>query len=270
MRTSQLTIDNLSTNKVLFAIINKRRFHVPGDSFADMMSNKRVKRRIYAGLGYQRDYAVARWNDSDYSNKLRTLLNEQDWMQFKRDILRIYEDQNAKRKALRFHIEFNSYRSVGQMFLIKVGYLIPLIACSYCPGQRDPLRDPTCSFRLTFFVLAIPRLLFLILAMYSMMPVMLSCILLDLLTFPRFFMYHQRHMEFLDSVITAHPELDPMLVEEELVQKLQQLIQSLSRNNPGVHCKISSYIVHHPRHGSHQSYKEDIFEIQFLKFAPEP
>ena len=76
-------------------------------------------------------------------------------------------------------------------------------------------------------------------------------------------------MAFLESVMEAHPELDPAMVEEELVQRLQTLLESLSRHHPGVHCKLSASVVHHKRNGSTASFDEDVFEIQFLKFAPE-
>jgi hypothetical protein len=59
---------------------------------------------------------------------------------------------------------------------------------------------------------------------------------LDCLTGLRFYLLRNHEMAFLESVMTAHPELDPDLIEGELFQKLQQLLDALSGVKP-----ITSY-----------------------------
>jgi hypothetical protein len=82
------------------------------------------------------DYAVTWWDDSQY--RFHSLVSEQEWMQFKTDILRIYAEQNAKRAALRRLIEFKRYRGITNWYttlLSNVNFY--LTRC-----RHDPLRDP--------------------------------------------------------------------------------------------------------------------------------
>ena len=254
---------NLNANPILFTIKNKSRSHVLVGSFAEVRSAKtNFYHFLYPIIKIQRDFSVQRWSDNEYAIHLRTLLNEHDWMQFKGDILQIYAVQNAKREALRKLVEFNSYRSLNAMYLIKLTqFLLYIPRCCH----RDPLRDPTwLQQSLTTLLWLICMPLF-----YVIMFIVFLCLLLDTVTAPRFVVFYRRHVEFLESVMIAHPELDPAAVEEELVQKLRQLLESLSRNHPGVHCKLSSSVVHHKSDGNRAAHDVDVFEIQFLQFAPE-
>ena len=217
---------------------------------------------LYPIIGFQRDYSVQSWGDKEYAIHLCKLLNEQEWMQFKGDILHIYAEQNAKRVALRKLIDFNCYRSLHRMYFIKLNQFV--VSFSRC-CHRDPLRDKTLLQQF----LTCPIFLICLPLVYVLMGFVFAILLLDLLSFPRFFLFHHRHLAFLESVIVAHPELDPAVVEEELVQKLQCLLDSLCRHHPGVHYNLCASVVHHPRQGSNASYDADVFEIQFLKFALE-
>ena len=249
MGQSQLTTNNLTANPALVTITNRPRRHFSIETY----------NTIYDVIASQRDYSVQSWGDKKYSIHLRSLLNEQEWLQFKRDILQIYAEQNAKRRALRKLIEYNCYRSLHMMYLITIGKVF------LCMFPRLNLRDKTMLQRF----LECPLCLLFMPLIYILMILSIVFWFLDVLTGLRFFLLRHREKAFLDSVIIAHPELDPDLIEGELVQKLQQLLGALSGHHPGVHCKISSSVVHQPRQGSHASYEEDVFEIQFFKFAPE-
>ena len=139
-----------------------------------------------------------------------------------------------------------------------------LLSFSRC-CHRDPLRDKTLLQQF----LTCPIILICLPILNVLMGFVFAILLLDLLSFPRFFLFHHRHLAFLESVIVAHPELDPALAEEELVQKLQCLLDSLCRHHPGVHYNLCASVVHHPGRGSTASYDADVFEKQFLKFALE-
>lgn len=256
-------MNNLNANPILVNIKNQPRIHVSVGSFAEIRSAKKINfyNYLYPVIKSSRDYSVLLWNDSEYSIHLRSLLSEQDWMQFKGDILQIYADQNAKREALRKMVEFNCYRSMNAMYLIKLTqFSLYITRCCH----RDSLRDPTWLDQfLTFLLWIISTPL-----LFALMFIVFLCLLLDIITAPRFVLFYRSHVEFLDSVMIAHPELDPALVEEELIQKLQQLLDSLSSHHPGVYCKISSSVVHHRGNGEKAAYDTDVLEIQFLNFAP--
>lgn len=259
MGQSHLTADNLNANKVLLTIKNRFRLHVSVDSFAAMRSGKIFD--IYKAINVERDHSVDRWGDMEYSIHLRPLLSEQEWMQFKKDILSIYAEQNSKTVALRKLVEFNWYRPLYELYSRALGHLY-----SCTPPCRDPTRDMDWPMRFLLYCIYVVHL---ITYMYVLLiPVVLVSLLLDILTLPRFSLFRRCHVAFLESVMVAHPELDPAVVEEELIQKIQQLAQNLSANHPGVHCRHSSSVVHH-RKGSKGSYDEDVVEIQFFKFAPE-
>ena len=262
MRQSRLTTNNLSVNPALVTITNRPRRHNSIGSYAEMRSANGLN-MLYTVIAWERDYSVQSWGDKEYSIHLRSLLNEQEWLQFKRDILQIYTDQNAKRQALRNLIECNCYRSLFEMYGITINNFLRCI----CPRCWNPLRDKTM---LQQFLECLLFLLFFPLLWISAIP-MFVFIVLDGLTGLRFCLLRHHHKAFLESVMTAHPELDPALIEEELVEKLQQLLNALSRHRPGVHCKLSSSVVHQHGYGSNGSYSydEDVFEIQFFKFAPE-
>ena len=257
MRQYLLTVDNMNANKVLMAIQNKPRKHVSTDNLTTLRWGKVLS--IYEIIDSSRDYSVARWGDKKYSIHLRPLLSEEEWLQFKRDILSIYAEQNSKRAALRKLVQFNWYRSLLISFLSEVRHLR-----SRLPNCEDPLRDMHWSQRFLLLICLIPQLFAGVLVGYfTFMPITFICLLLDLLTFPRFILFHERHVSFLESVMEAHPDLDPALVEEELIQKMQQLAQNMTTHHPGVHCRFSSSLVHHNAAGSDASYDEDVVEIQF-------
>ena len=261
MGQSQLTTNILTANPVLVSITNRPRRHNSIGSYAEMRSANKLN-MLYTVITWHRDYSVQSWGDKEYSIHLRSLLNEQEWLQFKRDILQIYTEQNAKRQALRNLIECNCYRSLFEIYFITINNFLSCI----CPRCWNPLRDKTMLQR---FLECLLFLLFFPLIYISAIP-MFVFMVLDGLTGLRFCLLRHHHNAFLESVMTAHPELDPALIEEELVEKLQQLLDALSRHHPGVHCKLSSSVVHQPRHGSHASYDEDVFENQFFAPGKEP
>ena len=134
-----------------------------------------------------------------------------------------------------------------------------------CFLRCDPLRDPSfVQYFLTslvFYWICFPLMVLIFMLIFAFTFV-------DLLFSPRFFLFRRSHIAFLESVMVAHPELDPTVIEEELFQQLQQLLETLCRKHPGVYYSFFSTVVHH-HNGSGQSYDEDVFEIHFMKFAPE-
>ena len=90
------------------------------------------------------------------------------------------------------------------------------------------------------------------------------CLAVDVLTFPRFLIFYGRHCAFLEAVMTAHPDLDPVLVEKELVQKLRLLTDSMSRYHPGVRCRFTS-ILDWEETNEGRVYFET-FQIQFSQY----
>ena len=217
---------------------------------------------LYDTISEGSDYRVVRWGDSKYRAHLQPLVSEQEWMQFKRDILQIYTEQNAKRAALRKLIQFNPYRSISELQSDSV-YCI--IDCLFCGGFKpDLLRDPqNICIRCMKFILFFP----LFISHYSVfllfVCVFVLCVAVDVLTFPRLFIYRDRHQAFLEAVMAEHPDLDPVLVEEELIQKLRRLTDSMTADHPGVYCRFTSVLgCHHSKEGS--SYYES-FQIQFLQ-----
>eukprot|EP01035_Chromulina_nebulosa_P025822 gene25822-33729_t len=121
---SQLAASKLSLNNVLVCIKNIPRMEVA------------YINDIYDTISMDLDYAVTWWDDSQYRIHLRSLVSEQEWMQFKTEILRIYVEQNAKRAALRKLIQFNRYRPIKVLFLTLNNFKFYLIRC-----RCDPLRD---------------------------------------------------------------------------------------------------------------------------------
>ena len=220
--------------------------------------------QLYGSIITGLDYRVFRWDDSQYMIHLRPLVSEQEWMQFKKDILRIYAEQNAKRAALRKLIEFNPYRSMKHMNGTSFGHIFHN-CCLPTLCHCDPLRDPCCpncvfrvEFRICYYACII---LYLCLAL----ALCILCLAVDVLTYPRFFFFNgRRHRAFLEAVMRAHPDLDPVLVEEELVQKLRLLTDIMSRHHPGVRCRFTS-ILYRKNSKKGPVYSES-FQIQFSKY----
>ena len=108
-----------------------------------------------------------------YQSKMSSLLGQNEWLEFKRGILHICTEQNAKRAALRALIEFNCYRSLFAMayviddyFTVLVGPAFTNIIYSNALSWQDPLRDPgydhhqfCCPPRWLLVVLLIPFIL---------------------------------------------------------------------------------------------------------------
>ena len=149
---SQLTAENLNANRVLVVIENKKRhpaLSTYSTNFAELKSSIGViNSAIYLIINIRNDVFLERWDDFGYSTHLRSLLSEQDWMQFKRDILHIYEEHNAKRAALRALIEFNCFRSLSMMFSIAfIDYSNAKLYCHpphcwFCCYRTNPWMDP--------------------------------------------------------------------------------------------------------------------------------
>ncbi len=94
------------------------------------------------------------------------------------------------------------------------------------------------------------------------------CLAVDLLMCPRFIIFNGRHRAFLEAVMTTHPDLNPVLVEEELVQKLRLLTDNMTRHHPGVHCRFTSTLQYGSTSEGHRFFYET-FQIQFLKLPPD-
>eukprot|EP01036_Dinobryon_divergens_P024057 gene24057-32471_t len=171
---------------------------------------------LYETISVDSDYRKEFWDDSQYRLHMRPLVNEEEWMQLKKDILQIYSEQNAKRMALRKLIMFNSYRSMFHMLIAAAENAWNFYdRCVRCVIKNDPLRDPQA---------------------------------------------------FLEAVMTAHPDLDPVLVEEELIQQLRQLADNFTSRHPGVYCRFTSILGHYKTKKGRSYY--ETFQIQFLKFVP--
>jgi hypothetical protein len=212
---------------------------------------------LYETISVDLDYRVEQWDDSQYMIHLRPLVSEQEWMQFKTDILIIYLRQNRKRAALRKLIEFNPYRSITHMNFALQSHFVRNTNYRLSRCGSDPSRDPYCIC-VIFFLVYIP----IVIIFYTFLAPALTtiCLVVDVLTFPRFLIFNCcRHRAFLEAVMTAHPDLDPVLVEAELVQKLRVYTDSMSRHHPGVYCRFTSIL----------EYNFETFQIQFSKYVPE-
>ncbi len=211
---------------------------------------------------------MERWDDSQYMIHLRPLVSEHEWMQFKTDILRIYAEQNAKRAALRKLIEYNPYRSMTHMHSTSLRHIqwCPTLLCS------DPLRDVVPHYvcvkcrGLIFLSCGFPFMFIFILYLCLVHALFILCLAVDVLSLPRFFFFNgRRHRAFLEAVMRAHPDLDPVLVEEELIQKLRLLTDSMSRHHPGVRCRFTSTLDWYDSKEGVRVYFET-FQIQFSQY----
>lgn len=224
---------------------------------------------IYDTISMGLDYAVTWWDDSQYRFHLRSLVSEQEWMQFKTEFLRIYAEQNAKRAALRKLIQFNRYRGITHWYITLLSNVyFYLTRC-----RRDLLRDPhwmlRCIQLCLYWILFLPLVYAYLGIMWIVVPLYILCLVLDLLLiYPRYLLFRDTEKAFLDAVMTANPDLDPVLVEEELVQQLRQLTVSMTRHHPGVHCQFTSTL-HRKEFGENKTpYYLETFQIQFLNSAP--
>ncbi len=228
--------------------------------FASVRAAGRSPFLLYETISLSLDYQIECWDDSQYLLHLRPLVHEEDWMQLKKDILQIYFEQNAKRAALRKLIQFNSYRSMFCMFEAVFFTAVRFyMGCYQCVIKHDPLRDRQCTFRRCLCIP--PHFLVLIMIMLIWFLFSIVFLALDLLTYSRFDIFDSCHRAFLEAVMTAHPDLDPVLVEEELIQKLRQLADDFMSRHPGVYCRFTSVLLKH--------YGHETFQIQFLKFVPD-
>ena len=221
---------------------------------------------LYETISVYSDYRVEQWDDSQYKLHLRPLVSEQEWMQFKKYISLIYLRQNRKRAALRKLIEFNPYRSITYMNLALQSHTHLRLGSLFCRCGSDPFRDPYCicvkNIKIVLVLLPV-----VIISYFIGKALTIICIAVDVLTFPRFFFFNgRRHRAFLEAVMTAHPDLDPVLVEEELVQKLRLITDFMSRRHPGVYCRFTSILESSEKGGLH--YFES-FQIQFSKYVAE-
>ena len=111
----------------------------------------------------------------------------------------------------------------------------------FCRCGSDRFRDPYCICVYHIPILNIVFMLIVIICIFLNIVLTIICIAVDVLTYPRFFFFNgRRHRAFLEAVMTAHPDLDPVLVETELIQKLRLLTDSMSRHHPGVRCRFTS------------------------------
>ena len=223
---------------------------------------------FYESIHTDLDYRVEQWDDSQYMIHLRPLVSEQEWMRFKTDILHIYAEQNAKRAALRKLIEYNPYRSMKDMYFTFTRHI------QWCRTLLcfDPLRDfvpysicVKCGM-LIFLSCGFPFMFIFIIYLCLINALYILCLAADVITYPRFFFFNgRRHRAFLEAVMTAHPDLDPVQVEEELVVKLRLLTDIMSRHHPGVHCRFTSILDWHDSKEGVRVYLET-FQIQFSQY----
>ena len=192
------------------------------------------------------------------------LISGEEWTKIKRDILKIYAEQNAKREALRRLIEFNSNLSM-------VGMADALLNNGYYYLNRlslsDPLRDNqfNCGECLTSPFLLLVKVIYAVIVFCLCRQV---GFVVDVLTLPRFILFKNRHRAFLEAVMTAHPDLDPVLVDRELIQKLRELTDNIMSDHP-VNCRFTSIMDYDSDKNNNSQYYET-FQIQFLKckYAP--
>jgi len=209
------------------------------------------------------DYHVAWWDDEQYFFHSKPLVSEEEWMQFKREILHIYAEHNARRAALRWLIEINPNRSFIGMFGSARKAISSFIYRSRCDPLRDPDRLLRCLQCFICIVLVIPFGYFFLLICMVDIALLLICAMVDLLLFPRFILFRECHYAFLMSVMTANPDLDPVLVEESLVQQLRQLADRMNRDHPGVNCRFISTLESIESKNRIDYY--EVFQMQFLK-----
>jgi hypothetical protein len=225
---------------------------------------------IYEIINIGADFSVHRWGDMAYQSKMSSLLSENEWLEFKRGILHICTEQNAKRAALRALIIFNCYRSLSDMageFLLDDSGGV--MGCNSNSLWQDPLRDPPeqsqccCSPRWLLIVFFVP---FVFLYLGALFCLCVCCTLLDLLLLPRFCLFACRHVAFLESVLTSHPNLDPVRIEKEFIVQIQQLAERLPDT---LRYKLHSYTRHIPQIQDFPAYNIDCLHIEFLVVAPE-
>ncbi len=230
---------------------------------------------IYEIINIRADFSVQRWGDIAYQSEMSSLLGENEWLEFKRGILHICTEQNAKRAALRALIEFNCYRSLfGMAHVYFIDYLNELHWPRFSDffsnaSWQDPLRDPPernqgdhqCCYppRCLLIVLLMP---FIYLYLGALFCLLVCSGLLDLLLLPRFCLFVCRHVAFLESVLTSHPDLDPVLIEKEFIVRIQQLAERLPDT---LRFKLHSYTRHIPQRGEYSEYYIDCFHIEFLE-----
>ena len=214
---------------------------------------------IYRIINIWADFKVHRWGDMAYQSQMSSLLGQNEWLEFKRGLLHICTEQNAKRAALRALIEFNCYRS-----LFAMAYVIDDYYEYYLPGYDH--HQFCCPPRWLLVVLLIPFIL--------LFPFIVICsgLLLDVLLLPRFCLFHYRHVAFLESVLTSHPDLEPVLIEKEFFVKIQQLLAE--RLPDTLRYKLHSFTKHIPAQKRQRgpgdggfdipAYNIDCFHIEFL------
>jgi len=95
----------------------------------------------------------------------------------------------------------------------------------------------------------------------------------DIITFPRFFLFRKHHKDFIEAVMNANPDLDPEIIYDQCVIALKEFAARVTNKYPGVNCVFSSATQHIPRrrngsNGSIPSHDVDFYQLNFLKCPP--
>jgi hypothetical protein len=90
----------------------------------------------------------------------------------------------------------------------------------------------------------------------------------DIITFPRFFLFRKHHKDFIEAVMNANPDLDPEIIYDQCVIALKEFAARVTKKYPGVNCVFSSATQHIPRGRSVPSYDVECYQLNFLKFPP--
>jgi hypothetical protein len=95
----------------------------------------------------------------------------------------------------------------------------------------------------------------------------------DIITFPRFFLFRKHHKDFIEAVMNANPDLDPEIIYDQCVIALKEFAARVTKKYPGVNCVFSSATQHIPystngNSPSIPSHDVDFYQLNFLKFPP--
>lgn len=170
-----------------------------------------------------------------YQSGLKNILTQQEWKTIINEIEETLDQQNSKLVKLFDLVAFNGYRSfTGRLF-------------SWVTLASKSFKTSLACFLIFPFCICI-----------------YLCILIDAITYPRFFFCLENHKAFISSIITAHPEFgDPLKYEDELISNLVALTEKISKRH-GITCVEKSCVEHIHAAGSDASYNMECIEILIL------
>jgi len=211
---------------------------------------------------------VKYWDDAGYKTHLRAFISDHDWMDLKKEILRIYSEHKAKREILYNLVKCNFYRSMAlttvECYLNAFNRSISFCCC------LSRLSDSSAFMKCLFCILIIPIgyvHLFVFLLLFTLIGAV------DIITFPRFILFKENHKDFIEAVMNANPDLDPEIIDDQCVIALKEFAARVTNKYPGVNCVFSSATQHIPystngNSPSIPSHDVDFYQLNFLKFPP--